>query len=244
MENASFVLSLLALAFAAVVQGFLGFGYGIVAMSLLAFSFDLVHAAGLVNLTAVVVSLGILWRLRDAVLWRVAGRLIPWILLGVAGGVTALRFLDRDLMLRALGAVVVGLAAWNLIAPQLASREPPAWLDAGVGLMGGALGGAFNTGGPPMIAHLYRRPESPDALRGTLQALFLSISLFRAPIAAIQGLMDGPVWIHAAWGIPVVLLGQGLGVMLGRRVPAERFGRIAWGALAALGGVLLVRGGG
>ena len=244
MENASFLLSLLALAFAAGVQGFLGFGFGIVAMTLLAFGFDLVHAAGVVNLAGLVVTVGMLWRLRQSVLWGVAGRMLPWIVLGVAAGVAALRFLDREAMLRTLGAVVIGLAAWNLAAPRLATREPPRWLDAGVSLIGGTLGGAFNTGGPPIIAHLYRRPESPDALRGTLQVLFLAISLFRAPIAAAQGLMEAPVWIHAAWGIPAVLAGQALGAALGRGVPAERFRGVAWIALGLLGAVLLIRGGG
>ncbi len=244
MEDGNLLPSLLALAFAAGVQGFLGFGFGIVAMTLLVFGADLVHSAGVVNLTAIVVTVGMLWRLRASILWRVAGRLVPWIAIGVIGGVTALGMLDRELMLRTLGAVVIGLAAWNLISPRLATREPPLWLDAGVGLIGGVLGGAFNTSGPPVIAHLYRRPEGPDALRGTLQVLFLSVSLMRAPIAAYQGMMEASVWVHAAWGIPAVLIGQMLGGLLGRRVPAEGFRRVAWIALGVLGSVLLLRGGG
>ena len=240
----SLAISLAALAFAAGVQGFLGFGFGIVAMTILAFGFDLVHASGVVNLTGLVVTVGMLWRLRDAVLWPVARRMIPWIAVGVFAGVTALGTLDRGVMLRCLGAVVIGLAAWNLIAPRLATREPPLFIDAGVGMIGGALGGAFNTGGPPIIAHLYRRREGPDALRGTLQVLFLSISLLRAPVAWSQGLMAAEVWSHAAWGIPVVLLGQRAGAALGARVPVERFRPVTWAALGLLGAVLLVRGGG
>ena len=243
MEDASLIVSLLALAFAAGVQGLLGFGFGIVAMTLLAFGFDLVHASGVVNLTGLVVTVSMLWRLRGAVLWNVAGRIVPWIALGVFAGVTALGTLDRDVMLRSLGAVVVGLAAWNLTAPRLATREPPRWLDAVVGVIGGSLGGAFNTGGPPIIAHLYRRQEGPDALRGTLQVLFLSISTLRAPIAWSQGLMEAEVWRHAAWGIPLVLLGQWAGAALGARLPVERFRPVAWAALGLLGVVLLIRGG-
>ena len=244
MDTASLAISLMALAFAAGVQGFLGFGFGIVAMTILAFGFDLVHASGVVNLTALFVTVGMLWRLRDAVLWRVAARMVPWIALGVLAGVTALGTLDRDIMLRSLGIVVIGLAAWNLIAPRLATREPPIWIDAGVGMLGGALGGAFNTGGPPIIAHLYRRREGADALRGTLQVLFLSISVLRAPVAWSQGLMEAPVWSHAAWGIPAVLLGQWVGAALGARLPADRFRPVAWAALALLGFVLVVRGAG
>jgi hypothetical protein len=244
VEDGNLIPGLLALAFAAGVQGFLGFGFGIVAMTLLVFGSDLVHTAGVVNVTGIVVTVGMLWRLRSSILWRVAGRLVPFIAIGVVGGVTALGVLDRELMLRTLGAVVIGLASWNLISPRLATREPPLWLDAGVGLIGGVLGGAFNTSGPPVIAHLYRRPEGPDALRGTLQVLFLTVSLLRLPIAAFQGMMEASVWIHAAWGVPAVLVGQALGGLVGRRVPADGFRQVAWAALAVLGAVLLFRGGG
>lgn len=236
--------SLLALCLASCIQGLLGFGFGIVAMTTLALGYDVIHASGVVNLTGLVVTVGMLWRLRAAVRWRIAARIVPGIAMGVGVGVFALRSLDADLLLRVLGTVVVALAGWNLAALRLAHREPPLWIDLGVGLIGGTLGGAFNTGGPPLIAHLYRRPEPPDALRGTLQALFLSISLLRAPVAAAQGLMGLAVWEHAAWGVPVVLLGQAGGTWLARRVPADRFRRMAWAGLGVLGLVLLLRGSG
>ncbi len=244
MDPVTLAFSLGVLCAAAAIQGVLGFGFGIVAMTALAFGFDIIHASGVVNLTGLLVSAGMLWRLRTAVLWSVAGRIIPGIVAGVGIGVFALGTFDADLLLRSLGVVVMGLAAWNLAAVRLASGEPPLWLDLGVGVIGGTLGGAFNTGGPPIIAHLYRRPEGPDALRGTLQALFLSISLVRAPVAASQGLMDAAVWENALWGIPAVILGQAGGAWLAKHVPAERFRKIAWAGLGVLGAALLIRGSG
>lgn len=233
------VLTAALLLLAAGIQGFIGFGFGIVAMVGLTLSRDLVHAAGVVNLTALLLTATILATLRRHVLWRSAARILPGILVGVLLGVTALRALDRELLVRTLGACVIAFSAWNLWSPRVWTRETPVW-DGVAGLVSGMLGGAFSAGGPPLVAHLYRRPEPPDAIKGTLQALFLATALTRVPVAASQGLMAGPVWTEAALGAPFVLAGLFSGIALGRRVAAQRLRRIAWVGLGLLGGVLLL----
>ncbi len=292
MDIIALLPSLLLLALAAATQGFLGFGFGIVAMTTLAFldQQPLQHLAGVVNLTGLLVAGGGLWQWRRAVLWRSVLRFLPGILLGVLLGVSALGGLPADFLLRALGLVVLLLAVWNLLRgrgathpahpvdradaadpvgsadatdsfdrperlpeashptqpvdragplPEASSRA--ALLDGLVGFAAGVLGGAFNTGGPPLVAHLYRRPESPDALRGTIQALFLSISLCRAPVAWGHGMMSAEVLWHAACALPLVAIGLRVGATLGRRLPAWQFRRTAWYALGLLGFVLMIR---
>ncbi len=228
------------LALAGLVQGFLGFGFGIVAMSALTLSHDLLHAAGVVNLVGMVATIWQLLRLRAHVLWPVAAAILPTLLLGVLLGVTALRTLDRHLMVQALGLTTVGIAAWNLWRPRLQKRESRG-LNAIVGLLSGVLGGAFNTGGPPLIAHLYRRSESPDAIRGTVQALFLAISTSRALTSAAQGLFDATIVETAVIAVPAMGVGLLAGFALSRRVGPDRFRRASWVALGLLGTVLILR---
>jgi hypothetical protein len=223
----------------ALVQGFLGFGYGIVAMSGLTLAGDLVHAAGVVNLTDLLLTGSLALRMRKVVLWRVVGRVLPGALLGVLIGVTALGSLDREWMVRALGASIVAVALWNVTAPSLRTHEAPLW-DGGVGLLAGLLSGAFNTGGPPLVAHLYRRREDPVALKATIQAAFLAMSLTRLPTAAAQGLVGQAVWRDALLAAPLVLVGAWCGTTLAGRVPAERMRSGAWAALGTLGVALLV----
>lgn len=241
MEIAALVSSLLILTLAAVLQGFLGFGFGLLAMTALAFQFELTHAAGVVNLGGILVAGGGALRLRRAVLWPAVVRYLPGILLGVLLGLLALGRFDGALMLSALGVVVVVIALWNLVKPRrLPDTGLAAHLTFPVGLLSGFLGGAFNTGGPPLVTHLYMRDESPDALRGTLQILFLSISLSRAPMAWYQGLMGAEILFHAMFALPCVLLGLGAGLQLGRRVSPARFRRSAWVGLVVLGVALFV----
>ena len=239
MDITSLLPSLLLFALAAAAQGFLGFGFGIVAMTTLAFHHELQHLAGVVNLTGLLVSALMLWQLRGSVLWPLTLRFVPGILLGVLLGVAALGTLPTALMLRALGAVTVALAAWNLTQTRL-PRHSALWADTLAGFAGGLLGGAFNTGGPPLVAHLYRRPVSPDALRGSIQVLFLSISLARVPVAWGHGMWTERALLHALFALPFVAAGLLAGARLARRASAAQFRKSAWLALGFLGLVLLL----
>ncbi|MAE93691.1 MAG: hypothetical protein CL910_03440 [Deltaproteobacteria bacterium] len=228
------------LALAGALQGFLGFGFGIVAMTGLTLSHDLLHAAGVVNIVGLTATFGQLLGLHEHVRWKLAARIVPTLLVGVVLGVTALRTFDRQLMVQILGLSTVVLAAWNLWRPRLSSAERPA-VDRLVGLVSGLLGGAFNIGGPPMIAHLYRRPDTPDTLRATLQVLFLCIGSSRAVTATAQGLFDRSMVGDALVSIPLMAVGLYAGFLVSRRVAAERFRIISWAMLGLLGSVLFLR---
>jgi uncharacterized membrane protein YfcA len=233
------ISSLAILLAASLIQGFFGFGFGIVAMSGLTLTQDLVHAAGVVNITGILSIGWIAFQLRRHVLRKLALRMLPPVLLGVLVGVTALRHVERDLMVSLLGVSVLAISVWNLARPRLALSESPR-LDRTVALLGGLLGGAFNTGGPPIIIHLYRRPENPEALKATILWLFLAISLSRLPVAMAQGLIDESIWVEAATTAPAVIVGAATGVALARRIRPDRFRRACWIALGLLGVLLLV----
>jgi uncharacterized membrane protein YfcA len=222
----------------ALSQGFLGFGFAIVAMAGLTLSRDLLHAAGVVNLTGILVAASVLTALRREILWRPALRMIPGVLVGVVLGVSALGALDRDFMVRTLGVTIVAISLWNLRTPTLQTGEAPI-RDGLAGLLGGLLGGAFNTGGPAIVAHLYRRPDPPQALKATNQLVFLTMGLARLPTAAAQGQMTAAIWIDAAIMIPFLVAGLLTGIWLGRRVRPAQFKRVSWLALGAMGGALV-----
>lgn len=232
-------LGLALLLLAAGVQGFLGFGFGIVSMAGLTLLTDVVHASGVVNLTGLAITLAMLVGLRRHVHWPTTARLGPFVLLGVFGGVAALRSFDGTWLVRGLGVTVMGIAAWNLARPRLSAGSGVA-SGALASVTAGLLGGAFNTGGPPLVAWLYRRPGSPRELQGTLQSLFLCISLSRVPVAASQGLMAAGVWREAALALPFVGVGLLFGMALSARTDPSRFRTLSWSAFAVVGVVLVL----
>jgi hypothetical protein len=220
-------------------QGFLGFGFAVVAMAGLTLSRDLLHAAGVVNLTGILAAASVLLALRRDVLWPLALRIVPGLLAGVVLGVLALGSLDRDVMVRALGLTIIGISLWNLRTPGLREGEVPI-RDRLVGVVGGLLGGAFNTGGPVIVAHLYRRPDPPAAVKGTNQLIFLTMGLCRLPTAAAQDQLTASIWTEAAIVSPFLLAGLLIGIWLARRVSPAQFRRASWLALGAMGVALIL----
>jgi uncharacterized membrane protein YfcA len=140
-----------------------------------------------------------------------------------------------------LGLTVVGIALWNLRGGGL-GRDPSAAADGWAGVASGLLSGSFNIAGPPLIAHLYRLPHSPDALRGTVQVLFLLTSAVRLTGATLRGQIPQDAVVQGLLLVPFVLAGTAAGVVAGRRLTGQAFRRSSWVGFACLGVYLTIVG--
>lgn len=225
---------LLVLFLAALVQGFLGFGYGMFAMGGLSLLQDLQHSASVVNVTGLVTTAGLALALHRHADWKLVRRLGPGIAVGIAVGVYMLGTLDTGPLKLLLGVSIVAIAAWNLSSWRPRGRAP-GWHDAPVSLVSGLFTGLFNMGGPPLIAHVYRRDETPDTLRATIQMVLLISVSFRLATAFANGMLTDAVWRDSATGVTASVVGAAAGLLLGRRISARRFQRATWLALALFG---------
>lgn len=235
MELVIEMLPLAAVVFvASAVQAFFGFGFGIIAMGIITMWWDVVHASAFVNITSLMMCGTMIVREHRRVLWGVVARTLPAMGVGIAIGLVALSELPRDMIVGALAATITGVAAWNVISPSLATRVS-APLDVVVGFIAGLSSGAFQVGGPPLVVHLYRRPEPPLTLVVTLQAIFVGSGLIRAALAQSQGLLSLEHVMEATYMLPAVLVGTLLGLGASKRTDPTRFRRAAWVALGMLG---------
>lgn len=227
-------LELCVLFLAALVQGFLGFGYGILGMGGLSLLRDVQESASIINVTGLVTTGGLALALGRHADWRLVLRLVPGIVAGIVAGVFVLGTLDPRPLKLMLGISITAIAAWNLSTWRPRGRAP-GWHDAPVSLVSGLFTGMFNMGGPPLIAHVYRRDETPDTLRATLQTVLLTSVSFRIVTAYGNGMLTDVVWRASAIGVIASALGATAGLVLGRRLSAERFRRATWLALAVFG---------
>jgi len=230
----------LALFLASTLQSFLGFGYGILAMTTMALALGVVTASGVVNITGMVQVAWVAWALRRNIRWSYMLRLLPGMSIGLAVGLFTLENADPTWLIRTLGATITAIAAWNLRPLHGHGRGSPFW-DLVVGFSSGSIGGAFNTGGPPVIAYLYRRPDPPEVLKGTVQIYFLVFTIVRLSAASAVGLIDAHVVRIALTLVPLIVAGAATGLTLSRRVSPERFRTTSWLALGFMGIVLALR---
>ncbi len=209
-------------------------------MSVLAVKLGVVQASGIVNVTAFIQVAWVAWALRKQIRLDYVVRLLPGMAVGLGVGLLALKNVDPTWLIRGLGATIFGIAVWNVTATRGHGEGSRFW-EFVVGFSSGTIGGAFNTGGPPIVAYLYRRADSPEVLKATVQMTFLSFTVVRFATASSVGLIDREILRLAAWFTPVVIGGAVTGLVLARRVSAERFRTISWIALGMLGLLLIVR---
>lgn len=227
----------------AVVQGMSGFGFGLVTMSLLPLFLPVDQAVPMVAAWGWTLNLVICWRLRRYISLKRVGPLLAGALLGVPAGVLFLKGADPRLVRGTLGAVLVGYCVYALFFQRhgAAERPPSTVAGAAAGLFGGALGGAFNTSGPPAILYVSAMGWDKNSATATLQAFFVLASSIALAGHASVGLFTRDVVADLLPMFPAVWLGVFIGTRIYDRVPQARFRKLVLGMLFVLGGNFLVR---
>lgn len=225
------------------LQGAIGFGFGLLAVALLSVVRPLRESTPLVALLNAPVVFYVYWKLRHAVVWS---RLVPvlvGVLMGIPIGVLALTRWPNDILVRILGVVTIAAAARTLLKrdlgeedPDTAPRHPMDRLTGlGIGLASGMLGGAYNAGGPPVISWVYSCPWSKEQRTATVQAIFCVSIVARIGFMAANGLYHPPLLLAAAICMPGAVLGGVLGHRLFHRFSKRKLEVVVSVVLLILG---------
>jgi uncharacterized membrane protein YfcA len=239
----------LALLCAAVLLGFsiqsaLGFGGGILSLSLAALWMPVQDAVPLIGPLSIVQSVALLVREHEHVAWRSLLRIIaPTMGVGFAVGLWLAGQLEGyDVALRRTYGVVVLLLAVQGLWPSPAADDaaPPRRLAGALGsLAAGVVHGLFATGGPPLAwaAHCLRLRK--DAFRTTLLGTFLAVNTVMVVVFVASGRLRDEHVVPLGTLAAVVLLAVPLGRALARRAPEAAFRRAVYGLLLLMGLSLL-----
>ena len=242
------LVALLAIIFiAALLQGGTGFGFGLFGVAALNLVFpDLTYSIPLLAILNAPVVYYVFARLWRETMWS---RLLPvmaGVFLGAPFGIFVLTNWPQDLLLRILGVVLL-LAAIHSFrscacnhtncacaedaaaaadeaqrnADTLDDSPKGKFLGGGVGVITGALAGAFNTGGPPIIAYVYSRPWTKEQRTSTMQAVFCFSLTYRLIVMYFSGLYTPQLLMHSLYAMPAVVVGMVAGYALFRRIPTR-----------------------
>lgn len=209
------------LTLAGFTQGLTGFGFGLVSMALLPFALPVKDATVILAPLNVITCATTLYAVRRHLRWRRSLPLVVGSCVGIPCGVFALVQLDAVVLLRTLGAVMVLFAVVDLAGSKRWRIALPAASAFPVGLVSGSLGGAFNAGGPPLIAYAYAQPWTKEEIIATLQVVFGVSAVLRLSLLGQQGMMRSELWQIAAWAVVPMFAGITAGNRLLARVPRE-----------------------
>jgi len=231
---------------AAVIQGTVGFGFTLLAVSfflLIIQSADAVPLLIVINLAISVSLVGKLWRYVDQALLL---RLVLGALLGFPLGLAVFEVADLiQLRVLAAGTILIFVALAVLLRRTDsggAEREPRFRTSSsvGVGMLAGGLTTALGMPGPALMLYLTTVGSGKDAARAislTFFAVAFGVSLI---LQVATGGVTRWVWATAAVLVPIAAIGAVLGHLLARRVSEGVFRGIVLVLIAATGAYVFV----
>lgn len=158
---------------------------------------------------------------KDFNLRSVANLLLPAIA-GIPLGVFLLSALESDIILTALGVLILSYALYTLFKPNLPPLEHPGWAYV-FGFLSGVMGGAFNITGPIIVVYAAFRQWPPNEFRSNLQGFFLITNIFILLSHAIDGNLNASFWQATLWALPGMAVAIILGIYLGNKINIKRF---------------------
>lgn len=224
------------------VQAAIGFGFAFFVAPAAFATFPPEQAVTLVLLLAIAINCLVLFGEHRAV--EVARREVTVFVAAAVPGMVLGAWLvteaDRDLLQLLVGAVVLIGAALQALGPRRTTRRGPA-LEIGGGVIAGALTTSVSVNGPAVVLVMTRLGLRGGALRDSLAAALLGLSLLAVPVVAVA---SGPAqafpdrWVTLAC-IPALLVGHRSGAAVFRRLDDDAHHYVALGA-AAIAGLLSV----
>jgi uncharacterized membrane protein YfcA len=218
---------------AAILRGLTGFGFAIAAVPLLSLFLPPVLAVPLVVCLQL---FGNLFEIR-ASLKQCHWPSLSWLTLGAAIG-TPLGVLALSLI--SAPAARLAIAALTAIAVAILTRGfafkavPDARTAVPVGIAGGLFNGLAAMPGPPVIAFYMSSPVSRVAMRASLNVFFLANSVIALASALALNLVSWEIALYTLLALPVMFLGQRIGLRYFHRGSDRIHRTIAVACLAAI----------
>jgi uncharacterized protein len=226
---------------ASFVMGLTGFGIALVAMAFLPWLMSPVTAIVLLTIYAFVFSVVVVVQLRHDLTPRALVDLLIGTVAGTPIGVWVLASLPISAINRLIGLVLVAVVVLELRGVMPTRLVGRGW-GLATGFLGGVIGGAVGTPGPPVIVYATTQGWSPRTMKANTMGFFVANQGAILVGYWWAGLLTPEVMVvSASFALPA-LAGVGAGVALFGRLDPVRFRRIVFGLLLVSGVVLLVRG--
>ncbi len=224
---------------AAFVQSISGFGSALVTMAFLPMVIGIRSASPLFALCVIPLEIVLLIRFRGELSLREIWKLALASILGVPFGVILLKLVSERTALSVLGMALIGYSVYALMGKRLPRSDHFSlpWL---AGFLGGMLGGAYNTAGPPVILYADTQDWQPERFKSNLQGYFMvnSVQVLIGHYFAGNFQPDVLRWLpYAVSGIAVGLLA---GALFEKHILPLVFRRIVLVLLIVMGLVNLI----
>jgi uncharacterized membrane protein YfcA len=224
------------------IYGTFGFGDALFAMPFLAAIIGIKTATPLMTLNGTTLAFLLFLKHYKAIDWKAARKLIVASVCGIPIGIYFLKNGNESVAKIILGIIIIGVSVYNLFIRK-ESKEVKLHpnLIYLFGFIAGILGGAFNTGGPPIAIYGTLSGWSQLQFVSTLQGYFLPNDFFILAGQYASGLLTKKVFYYYLTGLPFLLIALVIGNKLRSKIPVAKFNNYIFILLLIIGIVFLTR---
>jgi uncharacterized membrane protein YfcA len=231
----------------AVLSGFIhsaiGFGFGIVAISLIPFVIDARSAHVVVSVSSVPMLIMAAWVYREGIEWASLKQAVLGAAIFLPVGLFLFEAVSLDWLVRGTGLGILGMVLMSLRnqdAQAEAGTAPGACFIAGA--VAGFLAGAVSIAGPPVAAFALKQDWSQARFKAFVTQCLLVIASYKAALLAARGYIVGDAIGQTVIVAVFAILGVQLGVVASRRISAARFKRLVAVTLILVSCLMMWRG--
>ena len=206
----SLALGCLIIFVAAIVRGFSGFGFSLLAITALSLIYTPAEIVPSIFMLEVAASLNLLPGIWKDIHWKSLVPLTAGCLVATPLGVWLLANVAPAPMQLAISIFVLAATFLMWKGYALKSMPGPAASTA-VGAASGLANGAFGIGGPPVILFYFASPAGNIAGRASMIAFFIATDLIGLANQSVHGLITRDTIFRAAFYLPALIAGVWLG---------------------------------
>lgn len=226
------------------INGFAGTGTALFALGFFLSVLEPIKAVAIVALMSTISGLQGLYVVRTEIFSNTP-RMLRFVVPGLVGvpiGISLLRYVDAGVLRLVVAGFLIfygGYFGFRKALPRFEARTPR--IDAGVGLIGGVLGGLASLSGALPAIWLSMRPWPKGETRAVLQPFNVAVLGATVAMLAWNGAFDAATWAAFAIAFPSGLLAVQFGIFVFRRVSDDQFRRTLIILCLALGLGILAR---
>lgn len=207
------------------IHSAIGFGFGIVAVTLLPLVAEVKQAHIVISTASFPVLLMAAWAYRQGADRKVLLHALIGAAIGMPAGLFAFEKVSPSLLIRITGVAILGMVWMSFRNRRMAAAEvTESGGSAGLaGLFGGFLAGAVSIAGPPVAAFALGQGWKPERFKAFINQFLLIVSLYKIFGMSTRGMIDRDVLTEASLLAPMAIIGIQLGAFFSRRLSTRLF---------------------
>lgn len=234
------LLVMLVILLANTVETITGFAGTLLAMPFAMLLIGVDEAKVVMNMVAILLAASIVLQNRKYTNWRQAGKIVLFMLLGMAIGIVLFDLLPTDLLLKAYGVMIVLIALKNLFFHPAKEMTLPGWAGVIILIGAGIVHGMFVSGGALLVIYATATFKDKNEFRATLEPVWIVLNLVMAAQQAASGLYTLQNVLLILLAVPPLILANFLGNQIHKRIDQATFLKLANVLLIVAGASLLI----